>query len=309
MCSICQSETEPAFLSKVTLGNDTEYDLVECRKCKLRYLSPMPTVEELEKFYSPQYYGGDWYKQRGLGMAFAKSVLSKRPAGKFLDVGCGLGFYIDGIRKNSKWEVYGVEFAENVVEFAKKELGLNVRQGELTKANFPSDYFDYIQIRNVLEHVSEPVELLKECRRIIKYDGILNLAVPNGLVDSLDLINFYKSERQAALSNMGHLYFFSKEALLHSFEKAGFSVEKSRTYGIRRGLARMGYFTRRKNWKKDYKVKPIETVNNHNRIALSPKKNRPDLYYKYRYFRMHSKMLPGMQNFGLDFELLLKPIK
>jgi len=268
----------------------------------------MPSLHQLEEFYRPQYYGGDWYKQQGLGMAFARSALRNRRPGKFLDVGCGLGFYIDGIRKNSKWEVYGVEFASNVVDYARKELGLDVRHGDLTHVKFPSRYFDVIQIRNVLEHVTNPMELLRECRRIIKDDGVFHLAVPNGPVDSLDLLTFFASEKKPAVSNAGHVLFFSRESLFQLFEKSGFRIEKGRTYGIRRGLARLGYFPRKRNWKSDYVDRSAEAAIGGGKIALPPKKNRPDIYYRYRFWRMHSKMLPGLQKPGLDFELVLKPL-
>ena len=54
--------------------------------------------------------------------------------------------------------------------------------------NFPDAFFDYIQVHNVLEHVRDPMTLLRECRRILKADGVLDLRVPNGRVDSLDLL-------------------------------------------------------------------------------------------------------------------------
>lgn len=297
------------MLCQATLGAGTEYDLVECRGCGTRYLSPLPAPEQLEKLYRPEYYGTDWYKQRGSGMAFAKVTLRNRPPGRFLDVGCGLGFFMDSIRKHAGWEVYGVEFAEAAVAFAREKMGLDVRQGELPDAHFPENFFDYIQIRNVLEHVTDPVGLLKECRRILKPGGTFHLFVPNGLIDSLDLINYSRSEGRAGFSKSGHIFFFPKRALLRMFEEAGFEVERRRTFGIRKGLASLGYWPRFKDEKKYY-APPADDgggSRRDGRISLPPGKNRPDLYYIYRLIRMNVRMWPGTREYGLDYEFLLKP--
>lgn len=306
MCPICNDEIEPEVLCKAVLADETRYELVECRGCAARYLSPSPSSEQLQKLYNPQYYGTDWYKQQGWGMAFAKVVLRGKKPGRFLDVGCGLGYFIDGVRKRSGWEVYGVEFAAPAVNFAREELGLNAYQGELTDAQFPDDFFDYIQIRNVLEHVTSPMDLLRECRRILKPDGVLHLFVPNGRVDSSDLINFYRSEGQPPFSKSGHLFFFPQETLRWMFEEAGLKIERARTYGVRRGLATLGYWPRFKDWKKDYRARPHDGSAGDAEIVLPPGKKRPEVYYTYRLRRMNLRMLPGMRDFGLDYELLLK---
>lgn len=306
MCPICQNELDPKVLGKATLGGDTLFDLVECPTCAARYLWPLPTAEELQDLYSPHYYGSDWYKQLGWGTAFAKFGLSKK-GGRFLDVGCGLGFFIEGIRKNSNWEVYGVEFTAGATDFARGQLGLDVRQGELVDVHYPPAFFDYVQIRNVLEHVREPMTLLRECLRILKPDGVLDLHVPNGRVDSADLLEFYRSCGEPPFSKSGHLFFFPKQTLIWMFEEAGLKLVRSRTYGIRRGLASLGYWPRFKDWKRHYRLRPGNEVDADSAIVLPRGKRRPNLYYTYRMIRMDLRMLHGMSEFGLDYELFLKP--
>lgn len=308
MCKICQSKIEPKVLGKATLGGDSRFDFVMCQDCETGYLSPSPSSEQLQELYGPDNFGSDWYKQRGRGKAFAKLVLSKKAPGKFLDVGCGLGFFLEGIRKHSKWDVYGVEIAATAADFARDRLGLAVHQGELEDVGYPDGFFDYIQLHNVLEHVREPMTLLKECRRILKSDGILDLRVPNGRVDSLDLLKFYRNQGEPPFSKSGHLFFFPKRTLLWMFDEAGLKVERSRTYGIRRGLARLGFWPRGlKDWKRHYAQRPNNHHNGDSAIVLPPDKRRPSAYYTYRMIRMDLRMLPGMREFGLDYELFLTP--
>ncbi|MFN2500604.1 MAG: class I SAM-dependent methyltransferase [Pyrinomonadaceae bacterium] len=306
-CPICKSEKEAAQPCKAHLGGDADFDLLECAQCGVRYISPVPTSEDLAILYSGDYYGTDWYKQQGYGMAFAKSVLRHLPAGKFLDVGCGLGYFLDGVRKNCNWDVRGVELGETAAAYARQNLDLDVRSDGLK--DFESDYFDYIQIKNVLEHVTDPVGLLEDCYRVIKKGGRLHLFVPNGPIDSADLLKFYAVTGEPGFSKSGHLFFFSPKSLLLMFEQTGFEITRSRTYGIRRGLAVLGLWPRFKNWTRFYSVdrkshKPLQT----NKIALPPKKERPGAYYRYRNFRMNAKMLKGLRPYGLDFELILRPV-
>jgi hypothetical protein len=186
-------------------------------------------------------------------------------------------------------------------------LGLDVHQGELADVHYPEGFFDYIQLHNVLEHVRDPMTLLKECRRILKADGILDLRVPNGRVDSLDLLEFYRRQGTPPFSKSGHLFFFPKQTLLWMVDEAGLKVERSRTYGIRRGLARMGLWPRLKDWQVHYAQGPNNHLNGSNGIVLPPDKHRPSAYYTYRMIRMDLRMLPGMREFGLDYELFLRP--
>ena len=307
MCKICQSKIEPKVLGKATLGGDTQFDFVVCPTCGAGYLSPAPSSEQLQDLYGPQNFGSDWYKQRGRGRAFAKLVLAKKAPGKFLDVGCGLGFFLEGIQRHSKWDVYGVEIAAKAADFARDKLGLDVHQGELVDVRYPDGFFDYIQLHNVLEHVRDPMTLLKECRRILKADGTLDLRVPNGRVDRLDLLRFYRRQGEAPFSKSGHLFFFPKQTLLWMFDEAGWKIERSRTYGIRRGLASLGLWPRLKDWKRHYVPRPNNHHNGDSVIVLPPDKHRPGAYYTYRMIRMDLRMLPGLREFGLDYELVLTP--
>ena len=306
-CPICASAAKPKTLGAATLGDETLFDLVECEGCETRYLSPLPSAEQLKKFYEPQYYGGDWFKQRALGGALARFELAKREPGNFLDVGCGLGFFIDGVRSHCKWRVFGVELTTAAVEFARSKLGLEVSQGQLLQLEYPDAFFDYIQLHNVLEHVRDPMSLLKECRRILKPHGTLHLRVPNGPIDSRDLLRFFRDQGVPPFSKSGHLFFFPRNALVRMFAQAGFEISQARTYGIRRGLATLGLWPRLKDWRRHYAAKPFGSNGATPQITLPPAKARPPFYYRYRMIRMNARMLPGMREFGLDYQFVLTP--
>lgn len=307
-CLICGDSASKRFLSKVNLIVGTEYDLVECLHCGVIYFNPMPTVSELGAFYSGPYYDFDKSREEGKGMAFARRLIRWKQTGKFLDVGCATGFFINGIRKHSNWEVYGTDFGESAVRFAHEKLGLNVVQGDLADAAFPDAFFDYVHVNNVLEHVLNPVSLLKECRRIIKPDGIFFLSVPNGFNDSLDLIDFWKEENKPARTKNGHIFFFPARTLLMLFGQIGFEVETKKTYSLKRGFRSIGYLRRKSDWKKDYFPRESLEKGTNTEVTMPGQKNKhSDFYYKYRFIQGNLQMIPGLRKFGLDFLFILKP--
>ncbi len=307
-CQICGDSASKRFHCKVNLIFGTEYDLFECLHCGLIFFDPMPTESELTTFYSASYYDFDKSREEGKGMAFARSLMRWKPRGKFLDVGCATGFFINGIRKHSDWDVYGTDFGASAVRFARDQLGLNVVQGDLVEAAFQEAFFDYIHVNNVLEHVPNPISLLRECRKIIKPDGIFFLSVPNGFNDSLDLINFWKEENKPARSKNGHIFFFPARTLLMLFDQIGFEVKTKKTYSIKRGLRSVGHLPRKSDWKKDYypRESPEKTMDAEVTIP-DQKKKHSDFYYKYRFVLGNLQMIPGLHRFGLDYLFILRP--
>lgn len=64
--------------------------------------------------------------------------------GKLLEVGCLLGFLLDGVRRYSSREVTGLYLARFATFFAKRQLGLDVRSGTLEDAAFDDASFDFV---------------------------------------------------------------------------------------------------------------------------------------------------------------------
>ncbi len=307
-CPICTGASQKRFLCKVNLIYGTEFDLVECLECGVIRFHPLPTPAQLAGFYSASYYDFDRSREEGKGMAFAKQLKTWKRTGKFLDVGCATGFFLNGIKHHSNWEVYGTDFGESAVRFARTKLELDVRQGDLSDAGFPAAYFDYVHVNNVLEHVLDPVSLLGECRRVVRPDGILFLSVPNGFNDSLDLIDFYRMENKPARSKNGHIFFFPARTLIRLIEQSGFDIEKKKTYSLKRGFRSIGYLPRKRDWKKDYYPRELPETQASTEITIpdTPKKHS-DFYYKYRFIQGNLQMVPGLHKFGLDFLFILKP--
>lgn len=146
----------------------------------------------------------------------ASGYLSYVPNGKLLDVGCGDGLYIDYMRRLG-WEVEGVEIDERAAGLSRQR-GFIVHCGTLIEQKFEDNRFDAIVLSHVLEHVHDPVGLLRECHRILKTTGLIRIFIPN--VDSLGHRRF--KSNWIGLDPPRHLHLFTASGLRELARRAGF---------------------------------------------------------------------------------------
>jgi SAM-dependent methyltransferase len=105
---------------------------------------------------------------------------SLRPDMHILDVGCGPGtITADLAALVPQGSVTGLEHAPEVLEQARKETsqrGLNnvkFAVGDVHALEFPDGTFDVVHAHQVLQHVGDPVQALREMRRVTKKGGIV----------------------------------------------------------------------------------------------------------------------------------------
>jgi SAM-dependent methyltransferase len=140
--------------------------------------------------------------------------------GKVLDVGCGSGVVLARMQELG-WDVDGVEVDPGGVAAARAR-GVRVQQGSLTDAKFPDNHFDAVHSAHVIEHVYDPVALLKECFRVLKPGGKLVLLTPN----TLSLGHRHYGEAWLNLDPPRHIMLFNMQNLRAAAEKQGFVVQR-----------------------------------------------------------------------------------
>lgn len=99
---------------------------------------------------------------------------------KVLDIGCAEGTISEKLFSH-KCEVLGIELDEKSAQKAKKYcndvvIG-NVELIELNKEY--ENYFDIILFADVLEHLKEPLEVLRRFKKYLKDDGYMVISLPN----------------------------------------------------------------------------------------------------------------------------------
>lgn len=138
----------------------------------------------------------------------------KKVSAKILDVGFGYG-YLDQLITRSKKEVdlYGVDISDYAVTKAEKSIRGKFVKGNIMKIPFDSNYFDYVLVLDVLEHIRQGLigKALSEVYRVTKKHGTVIVSVP---------LNETISDRRKNL----HLRKYSYEILESELNKAGYKV-------------------------------------------------------------------------------------
>jgi len=105
-----------------------------------------------------------------------RAVQRHRPGGTMLDIGAGSGIMVDAANR-AGYHAQGVEPSGWMVRQAVGH-GLDVREGVLPMAALPGPY-DVVTLVDVIEHVSDPVDLLVQARAVMAPDGIGMVVTPD----------------------------------------------------------------------------------------------------------------------------------
>lgn len=156
-----------------------------------------------------------------------------RLGARLLDVGFGSGEFMRLARRIG-WHVSGVDFDPVVVANAS-ECGLNVYHGDLCSFDEVQDSFDAITINHVLEHVSDPGEMISSAYRLLKPGGMLFIETPN--IDAYGHMRFRENWR--GLEVPRHLVLFNWESVIGLLNKVGFvELQKIVRFAPYSGMAR-----------------------------------------------------------------------
>lgn len=143
--------------------------------------------------------------------------------GVLLDVGCGSGTTMSTLSERG-WKTIGIDFDNNAVQNARHK-NLDARHGDLFSQKFPDETFDTVVMGHVIEHVPNPIELFKECHRILKKGGVFVVTTPNA---SSPGSNYY-GKNWRGLEVPRHLQIFTPNALVKIAKNAGYTTTKSFT--------------------------------------------------------------------------------
>lgn len=157
------------------------FPILRCGDCSLVFTDDRgaPPPSELYPTFDQSTALGLEVARRGLGVFLRQRealLRSLKPAGRLLDFGCGNGAFAQWMSR-SGYDVVGLE---------PFSLGKTVSRDHLTLMQAPLEQveqelgtFDIITLWHVLEHLTQPVEVLARLGRHLNPDGVLVISVPN----------------------------------------------------------------------------------------------------------------------------------
>jgi SAM-dependent methyltransferase len=237
-CHICASSK----LSPKPFGyrfNGRWLEGTACKACGIIFIHPQPTAEEISRMYSKEYFAGD-FRCGHAGSYFDEATLNslaneallqrikrRRPGGKFLEVGCAGGAFLNAARQ-AGYEAQGVELSQEAGEFARRKFGLEIFIGDVRQAEFSEGAFDVVFMGDVLEHLPEPLATLQEINRIMAHGGLLVLECPtqtNTLFSRLGFFVYGALGKKAAVNLPPyHLFEYRPQSMAALLRRCGFEV-------------------------------------------------------------------------------------
>lgn len=158
-------------------------DIVRCRACR-HVFSLYAGDPHYDGFWGEAVTEGSesmyWDRARArMYRDFLNRFVAGR-AGRLLDMGCGLGYFVKAMAEYPAWEAHGCEISEAAVRYSRETLGLsNVVRARLEEAVWPSESFDLITMWDVLDHLLDPDPLLQRCHELLTRDGVCFIRTPN----------------------------------------------------------------------------------------------------------------------------------
>ena len=261
-CPICGDEGRELLYEGLTdrifSTAPGRWTLHRCLGCASAFLDPRPTREAIGLAYGDYYthdagpvraaagsrvailngylnsrWGYELEPASALGRAIARLLPRRRayadrlvrhlprPAGRasLLDIGCGDGSFVAWMRRLG-WDAEGLE-PDFAAARRAQEAGIPVTAASLEDAPFDAESFDAVTMSHVIEHLHEPLAGLEACRRLLRPGGVLWLATPN--LAGYGQATF--GPDWIGLDPPRHLVVFTRESLVGSVERAGFSIE------------------------------------------------------------------------------------
>lgn len=209
-----------------------KFGLLHCQECETSRIDPRPLCHQRSssRFYSAYYDERLGSVQRGnIGKKsrfwkVVEQVKGLEQVGcRAFDFGCGDGTLCAELAQHGWPQVYGLDVSKSRVNRARQRFPeLTFIDCPLAQARLPEESFDLIVADNVVEHLPQPLDEVRQCGALLSETGRLVLITPNLESGNFQLLGRYWS---AELAPHVHIYLFRPGSMARLVEAAGLEVE------------------------------------------------------------------------------------
>jgi 2-polyprenyl-3-methyl-5-hydroxy-6-metoxy-1,4-benzoquinol methylase len=185
----------------------------QCTACGFRQCSDFSDVLSFYQAMDDPDYEASRAPRSLQAERLLQSVRRYRPSGRLLDIGAGSGILVEAATRLG-YRADGIEPSEWMVRNAAGH-GLKIQAGILPNKEISGPY-DVVTLVDVIEHVSDPIELLVQARTVLASDGIGVVITPD--VSSVAARVMGKHWWHYRLA---HICYFERKTLLAALQHAG----------------------------------------------------------------------------------------
>jgi len=187
-----------------------------CGTCGFLQVDRRPTRQDLLGLYSGSYFADDKYqldfaarREQRRRIKFMTACGVPRGA-RVLDVGCATGDFL--LVASEQFEMSGLDISEEAVAIARQRnpaLRDRIAVDQIENQNYADGAFDAIALWDVIEHLWQPVEVIRGLTRKLKPGGRLVLSTP----DAGSPVSKLMGKRWAFMTPPEHLGFFDAASM------------------------------------------------------------------------------------------------
>jgi len=215
-CFLCSGELRPYLKQVNDHISDENFDVWKCVGCGLGVTKNTP--KDLSPYYQDYYGGRHGFTAKfraGRRMSLVRKKMKIEGERSLLDVGCGEGTFLLAARKEG-WTVAGTEMNPALSHALELEVFEDI------EAFNGKRQFDCVTLWHSLEHMRDPMAVIRSVFPLLKRDGWLLAAVP----DAEGWQARFSGQDWLHLDVPRHLYHFSRRSLRMLHEKCGFQVRE-----------------------------------------------------------------------------------
>ena len=202
--------------------------LHKCMDCGYIFDNPQPSAEDIEVYYSRPVQYDSWMQELPQREKMWLRRLNKMEhagfyTGSIFDIGAGTGQFLY-MSKNLFGTIGGTEISDSAIAISREKYHIPLIKGSIESLDIGHQQFNNITMFHVLEHVSDPVAVIRKVRSMLSKNqqNRLFIAVPND-IESAKPGWPQKITLDGSMGEI-HLSHFTPECLRNLLEREGFRI-------------------------------------------------------------------------------------